>query len=81
MDALNAAIVSVAVNGESREVVEQCTYLGSIIHQSADCKAEINSRLGLAYGLAEQDSGAFPVSEHADESVLVPGPPGLTLLC
>ena len=41
-DILDAAIFSVAVCGEDVEVVERFTYLGSDIHVSAGCEAEVN---------------------------------------
>ena len=45
-DILDAAILSAPVCGENVEVVERFTYLGSDIHVSAGCEAEVNRRLG-----------------------------------
>ncbi len=49
-DMLDDAIDSLPVAGENVEIVDRFTYLGSVIHRSVDCEAEVNRRLGLAYG-------------------------------
>ena len=52
-DILDAAVLSVAVYGEDVEVMERFTYLGSDIHVSAGCEAEISRRLGRAWGVMD----------------------------
>ena len=47
---LDAATKSCRVVGEKVEVVEKFTYLGSVVHSSTSCEAEVARRLGLAYG-------------------------------
>ena len=49
-DLLDAAIESVDVAGEKVEVVDKCTYLGSVVHRSTSCDAEVARRLALAHG-------------------------------
>ena len=49
-DILDAAVDSLPVAGENVDVVETFTYLGSVIHRSTSCEAEVNRRLGLASG-------------------------------
>ena len=49
-DFLDAAIESADVAGEKVEFVDKFTYLGSVIHGSTSCEAEVDRRLGLAYG-------------------------------
>ena len=50
-DILDAATESLPVAGENVDVVETFTYLGSVVHRSASCEAEVNRRLGLAMGV------------------------------
>ena len=47
---LDAATRSCRVVGEEVEIVEKFTYLGSVVHSSTSCEAEVARRLGLAYG-------------------------------
>jgi len=47
---LDAATKSCHVVGEKVEVVEKFTYLGSVVHSSTSCEAEVARRLGLAHG-------------------------------
>ena len=47
---LDAAMKSCRVEGEKVEIVEKFTYLGSVVHSSTSCEAEVARRLGLAYG-------------------------------
>ena len=47
---LDAAMKSCQVVGEKVEIVEKFTYLGSVVHGSTSCEAEVARRLGLAYG-------------------------------
>ena len=47
---LEAAFDSLPVAGEDVDVVETFTYLGSVLHRSTSCEAEVNRRLGLAMG-------------------------------
>ena len=47
---LDAAMESCRVAGEEVEIVEKFTYLGSVVHSSTSCEAEVARRLGLAYG-------------------------------
>ena len=47
---LDAAMKSCRVAGEEVEIVEKFTYLGSVVHSSTSCEAEVARRLGLAYG-------------------------------
>mgnify|MGYP001310652731 CR=1 FL=1 len=66
----SAAINSVPVSCEDVEVVETFTYLGSVIHNSAECEAEVHRRLGLAkrgYGFTEEDSLELAVFEQRNE--------------
>ena len=49
-DILEAAVDSLPVAGENVDVVETFTYLGSVVHRSTSCEAEVNRRLGLAMG-------------------------------
>ena len=49
-DLLDAAVGSVPVGGENVEVVDKFTYLGSVVHSSSECKADVERRLGLAWG-------------------------------
>ena len=49
-DILDAAAKSCQVTGEKVEIVEKFTYLGSVVHNSTSCEAEVDRRLGLAYG-------------------------------
>jgi hypothetical protein len=49
-DVLDDTIDSLPVSGENVEIVDRFTYLGSVIHRSAGCEADVNRRLGLAYG-------------------------------
>ena len=49
-DILDAAVESLSVAGENVDVVETFTYLGSVVHRSTSCEAEVNRRLGLAMG-------------------------------
>ena len=39
------------VTGENVDIVETFTYLGSVVHQSTTCEAEVNRRLGLVHGV------------------------------
>ena len=48
---LDAAIDSISVNGESVDIVEEFTYLGSVVHHSAGCEAEVARRLAQARGV------------------------------
>ena len=48
---MDAGIKSLPVAGENVDVVETFTYLGSVVHRSATCEAEVNRRLGLAHGV------------------------------
>ena len=50
-DILEAGIKSLPVAGENVDIVETFTYLGSVVHQSTTCEAEVNRRLGLAHGV------------------------------
>ena len=50
-DILDAAIESLSVEGQSVEFVESFTYLGSVVHRSATCGAEVNRRIGRAQGV------------------------------
>lgn len=43
-------MTNVDVAGERVEVVDRFTYLGSVVHRSTSCEAEVNRRLGLAQG-------------------------------
>ena len=52
-DIFDAAILSVPVCGEDVEVMERFTYLGSDIHVSAGCEAEVNRDLGWAWGVMD----------------------------
>ena len=45
---LDAAVDSLLVAGENVDVVEMFTYLGSVLHRSMLCEAEVKRRLGLA---------------------------------
>ena len=47
---LDAAMKSCRVVGGKVEIVEKFTYLGSVVHGSTSCEAEVARRLGLAYG-------------------------------
>ena len=47
---LDAAMKSCRVEGQKVEIVEKFTYLGSVVHGSTSCEAEVARRLGLAYG-------------------------------
>ena len=59
-DILDAAILSVPVCGEDVEVIERFTYLGSDIHVSAGCEAEVNRCLGRAWGVMDSlDNGVW----------------------
>ena len=49
-DLLDTAVGSVPVSGESVDIVERFTYLGSVVHRSAGCEAEVARRLALARG-------------------------------
>ena len=49
-DLMDAAVGSVPVRGENVEVVDKFTYLGSVIHSSSECGADVDRRLGLAWG-------------------------------
>ena len=47
------ALQSVPVCGESVELVDRFTYLGSDIHSSASCDQEVNRRIGRACGVMD----------------------------
>ena len=47
---MEAAVDSLPVAGENVDVVKTFTYLGSVLHRSTLCEAEVNRRLGLAMG-------------------------------
>ena len=49
-DLLDKAVQSISVQGESVEIVEGFTYLGSVVHRSTSCKAEVNRRIAKARG-------------------------------
>ena len=50
-DILDDAILSVPVCGDDVEVTERFTYLGSDIHVSTCCAAEVERHLGWAWGV------------------------------
>ena len=50
---MDAAVLSVPVCGEDAEVTERFTYLGSDIHVSTGCEAEVNRRLSRAWGVMD----------------------------
>ena len=50
---MDAAVLSVPVDGEDVEVVVRFTYLGSDIHVSAGCEPEVNRCLGRAWGVMD----------------------------
>ena len=52
-DSLGVAGQSVPVCGESVELVDRFTYLGSDIHISASCCHEVNKRIGRACGVMD----------------------------
>ena len=53
-------MVSVSVCGEDVEVTERFTYLGSDIHLSAGCEAEVNRHLGQAWEVMDSlDHGVW----------------------
>ena len=49
-DLMDEAGESVSICGENVEVVDDFTYLGSVVSNSVDCEADVNRRLGLASG-------------------------------
>ena len=52
-DSLGVAGQFVPVCGESVELVDRFTYLGSDIHISASCCHEVNKRIGRACGVMD----------------------------
>ena len=59
-DIFDAAMLSGPVCGEDVEVTERFTYLGSDIRISAGCGAEVNRRLGQAWGIMDSlDHGVW----------------------
>ena len=83
-DILDAVILSVPVCCEDVEVTERFTYLGSDIHVSAGCEAEVNRRLGQAWGVIDSlDHGGVvlpvPVREDENPSLQVLGASSLAL--
>ena len=61
-DILHAALLSVPVCCEDVEVVERLFYLGSDIHVSTGCEAEVNRCLGQAWGVMDSlEHGVWPV--------------------
>ena len=50
-DILDAAVDAIPVGRENVELVESFTYLGSVVHCSGTCEAEVSRRLGLAQGV------------------------------
>ena len=46
---LDATTESIPVNGENVQLTQTFTFLGSVIHSSTSCEAEVNRRLGRAW--------------------------------
>ena len=70
-DILDSAIKSVSVGQESVDVVESFTYLGSVVHRTTSCRAEVNRRLGLAHGVMSSLNKTVWRSRHLSSGMKV----------